>query len=87
VTLREALDSGEWFRRKIWEDAFEPFAFRWINSRLERAPKDDLYNTRISERHFSPFDVLANDWVVVKDWRRQELPRPARTPTGQKGKP
>lgn len=62
MTLREVLQSERWFVRKSWEHTFEPFAFRWIRARLERAPRGELFNTKISERRFDPFDVLANDW-------------------------
>ena len=65
MTLREALDGGKWFARISWERTFEPFAFRWWNGRLERAPRGELHNTKVSERRFSPFDVLANDWETV----------------------
>lgn len=62
LTLRDALCSERWFRRRSWERAFEPFSFRWMGGILEYAPSDDLFNTKRSKRHFSPFEVLANDW-------------------------
>jgi hypothetical protein len=65
VTLREALNGGRWFARISWERTFEPFAFRWTNGRLLRAPRGELFNTKVSERRFSPFDVLANDWETI----------------------
>ena len=65
MTLRDALNSNKWFARKSWERTFEPFAFRWMNGRLERAPRSELFNTKTSERRFSSFDVLADDWEIV----------------------
>jgi len=68
MTLREALDSGLWFRRKSWDGTFEPFAFRWNRgetTRLEKAPLRDLHDIKISERRFAPFDVLATDWEIL----------------------
>lgn len=78
MTLREALQSERWFVRKSWERTFEPFAFRWTHAkragetgeiaspRLERAPRGELFNSKVSERRFGPFDVLANDWEIVE---------------------
>jgi hypothetical protein len=68
VTLREALESQCWFRRQSWEGTFEPFAFRWNRARghLEKAPRGDLREYKISERRFAPFDVLAEDWELVR---------------------
>ena len=67
MTLREALQSGRWFVRKSWEATFEPFAFRWLHTRLERAPRIELFNTKVSERRFGPFDVMATDWAFVDE--------------------
>jgi len=62
MTLREALLSERWFRRKSWEHVFEPFVFIFVHGKLERAPREDLCNRKYSERRFGPFDVIANDW-------------------------
>ena len=69
MTLREVLQSGRWFRRSSWDGTFEPFFFRFMNGKLERAPSKDLFNAKYSERRFGPFDVLANDWEFVDEPR------------------
>jgi hypothetical protein len=66
MTLQAALLSERWFVRRSWELTFEPFAYRWMHSKLEQAPRGELFNTRYIERQFSPFDVLAHDWELVE---------------------
>lgn len=68
MTLREALESGRWFRRASWRitsEPSEPYAFRIARGRLERARTDDLTRVRWSERCFGPSDVVADDWEFV----------------------
>lgn len=66
MRLHEALSSGRWFHRAIWRnDPLEPFMYRWINGRLEKARAGNPHDLVVSERQFRPGEVLAADWV---DW-------------------
>ncbi len=70
MTLREVLDEQRWFRRKIWDAdrAFEPWVYRWDRTRgqLIKAPVDDIHNQMSDERQFSPFEIMANDWNIIR---------------------
>lgn len=67
VSLATALESGRWFAHALWRDNnLEPFAFRWVNNRLEKARRDDLLDSKVSERRFSPLEVLSTQWRFVR---------------------
>jgi hypothetical protein len=66
ASLAAALATGRWFAHALWRgNGLEPFAFRWVHNRLERARRDDLLDSKISERRFSPLEVLSTQWRFV----------------------